>query len=351
MRNKKCIIDQYVEYKKCNIQNVKMFVKEIFQNSCEYKKVVLKLINSPHKINGAMKIFKGKFYVYINIYTAVHSRKRSVCMKYFYIYGTLIHELEHIKISKDVCECNNYSCMLASIESYMDLYSKDIGKIIEKILGIFYKGSSTLRYQTMSSELWCNWVAMKETYDMFKSKMSENEKEKIRNILKALEVLNKNLVLEYRFNGEPVNKFIMAAKEGSRFIRKNKELASQVETFHYLFDSDGNIKSMESLYNDSTVENELLYKELILNYILYIDMNYSEILEKNSELKIYVEKILNEYCLNCIEYIENQAWAGIFVDQKVLEDNELMILSNMKYVNHLIESLKLNRYVGGIIVK
>lgn len=328
-----------------------MFVKEIFQNSCEYKNVVLKLINNPHKINGAIKMCKGKFYVYINIYTAVHSRKRSVCMKYFYIYGTIIHELEHIKISKDVCEYDNYSYMLASMESYMDLYGKDIGKKIKKFLGVFYKGGSILKYQTMSSELWCNWVAMKESYDMFENKMSEIEKEKIRNILKALEMLNKNLALEYRFNGEPVNKFIMAAMEGSHFIKKNKELVSQVGVFHYLFDSDGNIKSIESLYNDSAVENELLYKELILNHILYIDMDYSEILEKNSELKIYVEKILNEYCLKCIEYIENQAWVGIFVDQKVLEDNELMILFNMKYVNHLFDSLKLNRYVGGIIVK
>lgn len=233
----------------------------------------------------------------------------------------------------------------------MDLYGKDIGKKIKKVLGVFYKSGSTLKYQTMSSELWCNWVAMKECYDMFENRMSEIEKDKIKNILKALEMLNKNLILEYDFNGEPVNKFIMAAMEGSRFIRKNKELVSQTGVFHYLFDSNGNIKSIESLYNDSAVENELLYKELILNHILYIDMNYSEILEKNNELKKYVEKILNEYCLKCIEYIENQAWAGIFVDPKVMEDNECVILSNMKYVNRLIESLKLNRYVGGIIVK
>lgn len=351
MKDNKCIVDRYVEYEKCNIRNIKMFVKEIFQNSCEDNNVVLKLINKPHKINGAIKLYKGKFYVYINVYAAAHSKNRSVCMKYFYVYGTLMHELEHIKINQNLHKCSDYSNMLATIESYLDIYNTGVGKSLEKVIGIFNKGGAILKYQTMSSELWCNWISMKEAYRLFVNKMTEVEKERIKNILKSLEVLNKNLIIEYRINGEPVNKFINTVKEGSRFIRKNKELASRVDAFCYLFDVNGNIKSLENLYNDSLVENELLYKELMLNYILYIDMNYSEILEKNEVLKIYIEKILNEYCLNCIEYIENQAWAGVFVDQKVLEDNEYMILSNMKYVNNLMETLKLNRYVGGIIVK
>lgn len=80
------------------------------------------------------------------------------------------------------------------------------------------------------------------------------------------------------------------------------------------------------------------------------ELDYSLILENNTDLKKHIELLANQYCEKCIFYIENVEVGSVLLKQEILDDNTLLLLKNVRYINKLMDKYHMVHTGGSLFL-
>ena len=110
----------------------------------------------------------------------------------------------------------------------------------------------------------------------------------------------------------------------------------------------GKIKSIEKIFEERTDENSDFIDCIIFQMFINFELDYSLILENNADLKKHIELLANQYCEKCIFYIENVEVGSVLLKQEILDDNTLLLLKNVRYINKLMDKYNMVHTGGSL---
>ncbi len=341
---KKQIIDKYI---KLNItcDNVKKFVRELSDDN-EYlklNKIKIRIVSFMVSSNGCVSAFKWRkkyyFTIFVNVYPYLRNEKLTNRMKWFYIYVTILHEIKHINLlMRDNCEWD-YSTYLALIEEN-NIKTASIPRMIQWIMP--RNKDSKKIYSTSSVELICRYQSIESAYNIFEIFLVAQEKKKIKMLIESAQFLRDYIEIAYSYSGIPYNKFNTSIILTQRLFGKRYNLLKKYPELQYIYTLDGKIKSIDKIYEKRTNENSDFIDNIMLQMFINFDADYSKILDNNICLKKHLEFLVNQYCKKCIYYIEKIEIGTVFLKREILEENALLLLKNVKYINELMIKYRMN---------
>lgn len=316
-----------IEIKKENISNVSLNV----------------VYNPLLKESGFLSpnIGEGKYKITINLF---RFKDMSHEDKLFYIYNTICHEIEHIKpfefTKKEDYYNYNHIMTLMEYITYLSELKLSPNKID---LGIKSKIIISKRlnknYKVSLNEINSLLVGYKKAIkiDSFK-----NKKDTIGMIIEVLELLNNALEVNYGNNGAPLDNFGTYYLGTINYIKKYPEILNEYKVLNNFFTSDGEIKDIYTLYKNRNNENSSLYDKFILNIIISMSTNELTLhyIENDSEFREYVEKIVKDYMVQAMYFINNKDEV-FFLEDEILNDNIIMMSRSVKKLNKLINDSKM----------
>lgn len=333
-------------------KNAKKLIEIILENSNSdtLRKVRTYVLSAPYLSNGSMSIFKWKdnyrFSIYINIYPYITDKSMTDREKWFYIYVTILHEIEHINLLMNENKEWDYSTYIAVIE-----------EMEKQWRGVFYDAFSRLLsknknkgkiYDTSSVELSCRYKSLNNAYGVFETFLSDLEKEKIQIILESSKLLVDFIEIGYLCSGAPYNKFTKSVVKIRKNIKKKLDVLHKYPQLCSMYTSDGNLKSFEKIYRERNEKNKDFIDNILLKIFMYLEQDYNMFFENNVDLKKHMEFLANKYCNACMYYMENVSIGTIFLDKEVIDDNTLLLLKNVKYINRLMDSYGMLHTFGSL---
>ena len=178
--------------------------------------------------------------------------------------------------------------------------------------------------------------------------MVDEEKKLILMVLKASKFLIDYIEIGYSRAGAPYNKFNRSVVQAQRLIKKRYELLNDYPQLSYIYTPDGKIKSIEKIFEERTDENSDFIDCIIFQMFINFELDYSLILENNADLKKHIELLANQYCEKCIFYIENVEVGSVLLKQEILDDNTLLLLKNVRYINKLMDKYNMVHTGGSL---
>lgn len=333
------VIDKYIKLD-ISCANVKHFIKELFEDTEYFKfnKIKIHVISFPILSNGYTNIFKWKKICYstifVNIYPYLRDERITNRLKWFYVCVTIFHEVRHIELIMERNMEWHYPTYLALLEEKNDITTSIIPKMIQWIIP--RNNSSGKIYSTSSVELICIYQSIKKAYDMMSSFLSDEEKESMKMLIKSAKFLMDYMEIAYSYGGIPYNKFNRSVIQVQQLTKKGYNIFEEYLQLRYIYNMDGKIKSIEKIYEERTDENCSFIDCIILQMFINFETDYNFILENNIHLKRHIEFLANQYCENCIYYIENIEIGSVFLRREILDDNALLLLKNVRYINNLM---------------
>lgn len=316
-----------IEIKKENISNVSLNV----------------VYNPLLKESGFLSpnIGEGKYKITINLFKFKDMSHED---KLFYIYNTICHEIEHIKPFESTKkeDYNNYNHIMTLMEyiTYLSELKLSPNKIDLGIKSKIIIGKRLNKnYEVSLNEVNSLLVGYKKAIqiDSFKDK-----KDTIGMIIEVLELLNNTLEVNYGNNGAPLDNFGTYYLGTINYIKKYPEILNEYKVLNNFFTSDGKIKDIYTLYKNRNNENSSLYDKFILNIIISMSTNELTLyyIEKDSEFREYVEKIVKNYMMQAMYFISNKDEV-FFLEEEILNDNIIMMSRSVKKLNKLINDSKM----------
>ena len=329
-------MNKYSEY--CQ----KIFLKETEKE--QINNVSLKIVNkSFSKIKGCVKpnLKSSGYEIIINL---APFTKMNEDNKKFYLYSTIAHEIEHIKIFEKVkhnnCYDLKYFISLMEFISYLcdlnQLPSELNNNLIKKYL---LNTKININYDISTSEI-------KSTLEGYK-KANDNSgvhKENIELLLKSLEIINKDMIITHDNNGYIVDKEIYYINKASIYLKKNPMLISEYPILKILFHDDGNLKNISELYNSINNDNYSIIDNVIINML-----NEDNIID-DKEFKRYIAKLIEEYNNKTIEFYENIELVKIFISKETnIYENLKKLVNKTRYLNTIASKLNIKVRSGLVL--
>lgn len=332
-------LEEYFRMETISKKQLETYVTHVFENilysmfSEQVSDISLKTININKQINGYIRIDRKKqkyrFKVYININKVLKDKNISVSRGLFYLYVTILHEFEHINIILNK-ECKCYEKLLAVISMEKELNRSLFQVIISRVRHAGARGELYKGYITSSVELWCAICSFKSAYSTISDLISETDKENVRNMCNALDIIIKNQVISYSESGNPFNKFIDMVEYALKLSKKNNGIS--------VFDNvvnNGILYSIDEIY--AKINEDVFFEDIMINYFLNVEQDYAQIFNTYVELRNYMENIINRYYDGCIEYIKNRDKLLLFLTEDLIEDNLRVMLNYIKKIEKYIE--------------
>lgn len=346
------IITNYILKNETSHKALSCFVKEIVTQKTQqytFAKLRTKVIYIPFFPNGYVNIVKMANHFLINVTINLFpfmSHSLSSQLKFFYLYVTILHEIEHIELVLNAnTNFTDYPRALAILEIFGKRYHLSFTELLEN----FFKNSKK-KYQrniTSSLELECIYQSIQKAIPLFREYLSEKEKDQISLMSASLHFLRKHLEIGYLTHSIPYNKFMHSFINFQKKHETNVELLDDEYPFlQNIFDHNGKLKGFEQIYKNITPKNKELLDSLLFHIFLYSNIDFSSIFCKSNEIKKYMENLVNLYYENFVEFIENRFIGEIFADEEILNDNEIMKLKNINYLNTLIEKYHMECSIG-----
>lgn len=336
------IVEQYIQDSNINNKKkLKKFCYEVFdveKNSIKIKgNIRFRVICVPFFSNGWTRIRGKQEYkvnISVNIFPYLRKTEVNEHMKYFYLYTSVLHEIEHVKIYFNLGyeKEYNYVQALAYIEQ-----TKNINAIIGELLGgkVDRKNreSSMKSYFSSSTEQLCCTKSISKTSEIFEKYMLEEEKNLIKGLLDTFYFLEKYLEIGYRSNNVPYNKFLNLIIQGRRGIIKNKYNKENFPQIFEFYDGKGRLKSIDQMYEERNSKNSDMIDKILLMTFSSAKKDFFDEFQDNISLKLHIEYLINNYFKDCKEYFLNQDKYAMFFCDEILRENGIVLKNNIKHFN------------------
>lgn len=339
--------------------NDKINCKELKQYALLYKEELNKTYNLSEKItflfknsrsnsNGKTFIKKNLDNIPITIYlkNLINSDLNRTNIL-FNTYCTMTHEVQHAITFSGLSDERNYTYqqLLSALEyiHYARLFKVDVNDIKINVLDtIKLKKIMNKNYNFSLPEINANLIAYKAGLNKFKNYFNEEEFKTKQTIISSLEFLDKNMEIYYDQHENPINKFALFLHSASNYIKKDRTILERFNILKIIFDDNGNIINIYSLYKNINKDNEVMIRRLITSHLVSFQYDYS-IYFKDEKFKKYIESCIKEYINNTIEFQNNLDLGKIFVeDTKILKDNLIYKYKAVSYLNNIIHKNNLD---------
>ncbi len=350
------LIERYLNNGKKGYSSIKSFVEEIFalytDNDIKVK-TKISYMHMPGLANGYIKVIRREggesFYIIINLFPFRERNKTSSVMKLFYLYVTVLHEIEHIRIILNKADDMwDKSRMLAMLEY---LAKEKRPYIYERIsVVIANKMIKYSKYKDITSqlEIECNYLSMKKGIEDFRDFLSDAEFNKVDMMYRALQFLRDNFEIGYITHYYTYNKFMQYVVKFGKRIQEENRILEKYPQLRMIYHNKGELKAIEELFENMNDSNKEISNYLIFYMFLYLETDFSVLFEKVKKLKKHIEDLANEYTRKYLLYIENKAYGEVFVDKEILEDNERLMLKNIIRLNMLMDKYGMIHMIGVI---
>ena len=158
-------------------------------------------------------------------------------------------------------------------------------------------------------------------------------------MIAAFDFLNKNLEIGYKKSGMPYNKFFNMLIKTHHGINRNRKGYARdlIPQIFLLYDEEVKLKSMEQIYKTRDNINKDFIDHSLLMIFVGAKNEFFEEFEKNPNLKLHIEYLVNQYFEKCMEYFLHQEITEIFEWDEILRDNNTVIMNNIKHLNKQIQ--------------
>lgn len=279
----------------------------------------------PVRLNGFTRICgrkRKRYIVGMNLYRRAASR----ALRRFYLYVTLFHELEHVRLCENIGKsCNTMNQWYIQAEHLVtDSLWKRISGRIAVIDGHEKKRKRNARYQSSTIELRCIYCGYANALDYMGNQLSVLEQEKMGKICESVALAVEHLMIDYTPKNVPVNKFPYRLKHLEKQCRKKKLLPSQ-NCLELLYNDNWCRKNLREIYSQRLSTNIDLVDGLLFHIFMYSGLDFVQEFQENTSLRLHMERLINDYIRGLSHYASCHQLAAIYLSEDVLKDNNAII--------------------------
>lgn len=341
-----------------NVRNLKIFSALVFERENLHYNLpstfMLKVCPLFYGVNGYVRTMKTskqrKTVVVVNSRTVLHTRKKhSSLVTWFYVYATIVHELEHIRLIQQLesVERTDFKRFIAALYQYNRYSWMHSDNIFRGLIPI---PDYTKLQNRMTSlpELICTLTGFNRAFDVFGDLLEEKERKMFAMMIASLDFLCNHMEITYGTSAQPYNQFAQNIIAIQKKVRKDVTVLDQLKQLRNMFDPTGVIFSPMKMYQSRTVEDAEYYDSLLIRLFLVYDMNWGHLFSENMELFSHMEKLANEYCAHTVYYLKNLQIGGVFLSADVLQDNAAMLIRNTERLNVLMKKFGMKHTAGSV---
>lgn len=302
--------------------------------------VILKVVYNPLlKESGILSpnIDEKRYKITINLYKFKDMSSED---KLFYIYNTICHEIEHIKVFENTKRKDFYSYNhIITLMEYIT-YLSELNISPDKLnLGVKSKliigKKLSKNYKVSLNEINGLLVGYQKSNSI---EAFSNKRETTNKIIEALEILNDVLEVGYCRKDIAIDNFGTYYIGTAQYVKKYPELLNEYKVLSNFFYQDGNKKDIYTIYKERNHLNCNLYDKFLTNLLLCQKSNKLVILcmENDDEFKKYIYYLILKYVEKMIRFIDNMDKCKIIIpDEEILNDNLNMMMNSVDIINKL----------------
>lgn len=341
-----------------NVRNLKKFSALVFEREIPCYDlpagIILKVRPLFYGVNGYVRTLKTskqrKAVIVVNSRTVLHTpKKRTNVVTWFYVYATIVHELEHIRLIQELesnkkIDFKRFIAALYQYNRYSWMYADNIFRGLIPIPNY----ARLQNRMTSLPELICTLNGFNRAYDVFGDLLEVDEKKTVLMMIASLVFLSNHMEITYGISAQPYNQFAQNLIIIQKKVEKDITVLKRLKQLQNIFDSNGILLSPEKMYQDRNAENAEYYDSLLVRLFLVYDMNWGHLFLKNTEFFRYMEKLANEYCMRTVYYLKNIQIGEVFLNADVLQDNAAMLIRNTERLNVLMKKFGMKHTSGSV---
>lgn len=340
-----------------NLYDFCMRIKKDLPTEISDIPVSFKVLLIPHKCNALVRIRIShsksikKATIIVNLLPFICNRFSSDILCYFFVYVSIMHEVEHIRLLTELRENEqcDYHRFFAGLEQ---MFARNIRIRFRNISTYRIKellSTQKKRYETSTAELICDYESISLARKQFYSHLSENELRQIDDILKSLSLLIHSIEIGYLDDGKPCNQFLLVLSSLQRRIRKDNGILAMIPQLSKLFKEDGTLKPIEEIVKKSYNSGICFYDDFLIRLFIILDYDWHDIFRSQGQIKEYMQRISNYYCAKCCSFLSQLDLSEIYLKKEIVSDNAAMLIKNMTRLNSLMKQYGLKNTSGMVL--
>lgn len=329
-----------------------VFAHEISRYDFDYP-VFFKLRPNLNAINGYVQAYmlkqKRTATVTLNTVAFLRMAKKDGVPVWFYIYTTIVHELEHLRLIKilETGECANFNDFAAALCQYNAYTKQNLSGLFDGLIPI-PDYSKVKEGMTSLPELICTQKGMHRAFEVLNEVLSNEAKSTVLKMTESIDFLCEHIEITYRRSSQPYNQFAQNIITMSNRLAKDNSVSEKLKLLNCFFDKEGRPHSPVVLYERAINENEKLYNALLIHIFLLFDIDWKSIFTEHTELFSLLESLADTYCSQTVEYLKNISTGEIFLSVDILQDNAAMLIKNTERLNTLMKRYGMKRSGGSV---
>ena len=349
---------KYAQTKKVNSKTIRTFVQMVLKAETQRFQFPFPVSSNTvfffGSINGYVRISRSQqkkhACVILNSYPFLLSKKkRSQTLTWLYIYATVVHELNHLKIQMQLEEGSNYdyTSFMAGLCQYNQhrnwIHSLKRISVAPDFMRLNHR-SLTL------PELVCTQKGLHRAYDVFNEILSEDERSTINAIIYSVDFLCEHMEVHYGASSQPLYLFKKNLLDIHKKIQDDVGILNQLKQLSLLFDEKGNMHTPLAMFRRIDEANKAFYDSILIH--LFVNLQnltpWEQAFAESPDFHAYMEKLANEYCQRSVNYLEDAHMFKAFLCPDVLQDNAATLINttNTLYAWMGMFNMKLT---GGIV--
>lgn len=358
----KTVLCQFVRQKKVTAMNLYHFCELVIEEELKRRPLLnppqFRIKFSPLPVNGYVKMrLQGgtqHCIATINIFSLLRNRKGTYgAMCYFYLYATIVHELEHVRLLSELntARIPEYRRFLATTQQILLSASTKRKGISRKIISQLNNTKIRRRHGIVSlDELICTKAGLKVAFAQLQNALSAEERRIIIEMIESVSFLCESLEIDYRSHDRAYNSFARTFSALAEAIHNAPILLQHFGQLAWLFDKDGSLVPIHLIFQYAKDHPETdLYDEFLIRLFISCDLEWSDFFKNCPAFQRYMEVLANNYCDRCVKYLKNMAVGEIFLKPQVMQDNAAMLIKNTARLNFLMEKFGMKHTKGSVI--
>ena len=343
-----------------NIKNIRSFANLVFEEErLRYKgssEIKLCVYVFGSHVNGYVRTINvgSRRYarVVLNGFPFLQDKEhRNPTLTWYYIYATIVHELEHIRVAQ-LLEDNDspvsFQTFMAGLCQHNRHSSTDWIRGISNYSFVpnYVKNK---RRTTSLPELICTQNGLHRAYEVMGRLLRERDRIIVETTMHSVDFLCDHIEITYERSAQPFNLFARNLLKIRNRIMRDRRCLDQMPQLKVIVDENGNLHSPLAWFNSMSETNRTFYHELLIRVFLFLNMNWEQYFAENKEFFDYMETLANEYCKRTVFYLKNMHMGEIFFEQDILQDNAAMLIKNTAWLNVLMDRFQMKHTYGSVV--